>query len=424
MYAPYEVTFIRAVTILEPITMEFRFSKIVGYMKPSEIRELLKYASSPSLISLGGGMPNPETFPIEEMQEIISYVLKNSGKYALQYGNTGGLNELRSETKKLVKDTENIDADEKGIIITSGSQQALYALGKILVTPGEVAITEAPTYVGAISAFNANGVDMHGIPMDENGMRIDLLEREISDLKAKGIKPKFIYTIPNFQNPAGYTMSLERRKRLVEISNENGIPIIEDNPYGELRYRGQKIPSIKSLDKDGNVTYLGTFSKVMTPGLRIGYTVGPFEVIEKMNLLKQALDLSTNTLSQYIAYEYVKRGIIYEQIPKTIKLYKRKMEIMLKALGDYFPEGSTWSKPDGGMFIWATVSENIDTTAMVRKAIKNNVAYVSGSAFYPKGEKRNSMRLNFTYPQDEQIPLAIERLAGVIREEEALIEAK
>ena len=369
-------------------------------------------------------MPNPDTFPIDEIQEIITYVLKNSGKYALQYGNTGGLNELRTEIKKLIKDTENIDSEEKGIIVTSGSQQALYSLGKILVTPGETAITEAPTYVGAISAFNANGVDMQGIPMDENGMRIDLLEKKISDLKSKGIKPKFIYTIPNFQNPAGYTMSLERRKRLLEISNENEIPIVEDNPYGELRYHGQKIPTIRSLDRDGNVIYLGTLSKVMTPGLRIGYTVGPVSVIDKINVLKQALDLATNTLAQYIAYEYLKRGIIYKQVPKTIKLYGRKLDLMLKALDEYFPEGSTWSKPDGGMFIWATLNESIDTTAMVGRAIKNNVAYVSGSAFYPKGEKKNSMRLNFTYPEDDQIPVAIERLSKVIKEEESLAEAK
>ena len=410
--------------MLVPVVMNFRFSQLVGYMKPSEIRELLKFASSPSLISLGGGMPNPDTFPIDEIQEIITYVLKNSGKYALQYGNTGGLNELRTEIKKLIKDTENIDSEEKGIIVTSGSQQALYSLGKILVTPGETAITEAPTYVGAISAFNANGVDMQGIPMDENGMRIDLLEKKISDLKSKGIKPKFIYTIPNFQNPAGYTMSLERRKRLLEISNENEIPIVEDNPYGELRYHGQKIPTIRSLDRDGNVIYLGTLSKVMTPGLRIGYTVGPVSVIDKINVLKQALDLATNTLAQYIAYEYLKRGIIYKQVPKTIKLYGRKLDLMLKALDEYFPEGSTWSKPDGGMFIWATLNESIDTTAMVGRAIKNNVAYVSGSAFYPKGEKKNSMRLNFTYPEDDQIPVAIERLSKVIKEEESLAEAK
>lgn len=404
--------------------MDFRFSEIVKYMKPSEIRELLKYASSPDLISLGGGMPNPETFPIAEMQEITNDVLKNFGKYALQYGNTGGLNELRTEIKKLVKTTENIDSEEKGIIVTSGSQQALYALGKVLVTPGEVAITEAPTYVGAISAFNANGVDMHGIPMDENGMRMDLLEKEVKSLKAKGIRPKFIYTIPNFQNPAGYTMSLDRRKRLIEISNEYGIPIIEDNPYGELRYRGEKIPSVRSLDKDGNVTYLGTFSKVMCPGLRVGYTISPVEIYEKLNLLKQALDLSTSTFSQYIAYEYVKRGIIFKQVPKTVKLYRRKLDVMLKALDEYFPEGSTWSKPDGGMFVWATVSENIDTTAMVAKAIKNNVAYVSGSGFYPKGEKKNNMRLNFTFPEDDQIRVAIERLSKVIREEDKLVEAK
>lgn len=404
------------------IGMKFNFSKILGNMKPSEIRELLKYASSPDIISFGGGMPNPQTFPIEDIKSIVDDVLEKSGKYALQYGSTAGLYDLLTEIKKMVKKTENISTDEKEIIVTSGSQQALYALGKIFVYPGEMIITEAPTYVGAISAFNANGVDMNGVDLDENGMDTNALQERLDELKRKELKPKFIYVIPTFQNPAGYTMSLERRKHIIDISEDYEIPIVEDNPYGELRYSGPKLPSIKSLDRNNSVIYLGTFSKVMTPGLRIGYTIGPTEVINKVNLLKQALDLATNTLSQFVAYEYLKRKIMDKQIPKTVELYRRKRDIMLKALTDYFPEGSKWSKPDGGMFIWASVDDRINTTEMLVDAIKKNVAYVSGASFYPKGEKKNSMRLNFTYADDDQIIEGIKRISETVRERKRILE--
>lgn len=392
------------------IVMKFDFSSILGNMKPSEIRELLKYASSPDIISFGGGMPNPQTFPIEDIKSIIDDVLEESGRYALQYGSTAGLYDLLIEIKKMVKRTENISIEEKEIIVTSGSQQALYALGKIFVNPGETVITEAPTYVGAISAFNANLVNMEGVDLDENGMNTDALQQKLDELKGKGVKPKFIYTIPTFQNPAGYTMSLERRKHIIDISEDYQIPLVEDNPYGELRYSGTKLPSIKSLDKNNSVTYLGTFSKVMTPGLRIGYTLGPLEVVNKINLLKQSLDLATNTLSQFVAFEYLKRKIMDKQIPKTVELYRKKRDIMLKALSDYFPKGSNWSVPDGGMFIWATLDKRINTTEMLLEAIRKNVAYVSGGSFYPKGEKRNGMRLNFTYPEDDQLVEGIRRL--------------
>ena len=311
--------------------MRYDFSKILGYMKPSEIRELLKFASSPDLISFGGGMPNPQTFPISDLKEIIDYIITDEGNLAFQYGNTGGLNDLRDEISKLVKRTEDINTEEKDIIVTSGSQQGLYALGKIFINPGDIIITESPTYVGAISAFNANAAKMIDIPMDDEGMKIDLLQKKLEELKAEGKRPKFIYTIPTFQNPTGVTMNLERRKHLLDLSEDYEIPLVEDNPYGELRYSGEKIPSIKSMDRNNTVTYLGTFSKVMTPGLRIGYTIGPNEVVEKINLLKQALDLATNTLSQYVAYEYLKRKIMDKQIPKTVELYRKKRDTMLKA---------------------------------------------------------------------------------------------
>ena len=400
--------------------MEFKFSDNLKNMKPSEIRELLKYATNKNLISFGGGMPNPETFPMADLKTIMDDVMDQYGSIALQYGNTGGLNELRTEIVRLVRETENIKSSESQVLVTAGSQQGLYELSKILVNPGDSIITEEPTYVGAISAFDANEADMHSIPMDENGLKTELVEAEIKKLISKGKKPKFIYTIPTFQNPTGVTMSLDRRRHLIEISQKYQVPLVEDNPYGELRYDGERIPSLKSLDPD--VIYLGTFSKIMCPGLRMGFTVAPESFISRVNLLKQALDLSSSTFSQFVAWQYLARDEVKKQIPKTIKLYRRKRDTMFKALEQYFPEGSSWSKPLGGMFLWATVDSRINTTDMLQDAIQDGVAYVSGNAFSPARNQANSMRLNFTFSEDEQIYEGIRRLASVLEKKMSVLQ--
>ncbi len=400
--------------------MEFKFSDNLKNMKPSEIRELLKYATNKNLISFGGGMPNPETFPMADLKSIMDDVMNQYGTMALQYGNTGGLNELRTEIVRLVRETENIKSSESQVLVTAGSQQGLYELAKILVNPGDAIITEEPTYVGAISAFDANEADMHSIPMDENGLKTELVEAEIKKLISKGKKPKFIYTIPTFQNPTGVTMSLDRRRHLIEISQKYQVPLVEDNPYGELRYDGERIPSLKSLDTD--VIYLGTFSKIMCPGLRMGFTVAPESFISRVNLLKQALDLSSSTFSQFVAWQYLARDEVKKQIPKTIKLYRRKRDTMFKALEQYFPEGSSWSKPLGGMFLWATVDSRINTTDMLQDAIQDGVAYVSGNAFSPARNQANSMRLNFTFSEDEQIYEGIRRLASVLEKKMSVLQ--
>ena len=401
--------------------MNFKFSELVGHMKPSEIRELLKYATSNDIISFGGGMPDPVTFPKGDIKEIIDDVIENSSDQALQYGNTAGLDELRTELKKFVKRKEDIETDESRIIVTAGSQQGLYAIGRIFVDSGDPVITESPTYVGAVSAFNANAARMIQVEMDENGIITDKVETKISELKAKGDAPKFIYVIPNFQNPTGVTMSLERRKHLVDIAEDNNIPIVEDNPYGELRYSGTKIPSIKSLDRNGNVIYMGSFSKIMAPGLRLGYIISSEEVSNTVNLLKQALDLSTNTLSQFIAYEYLKRNIIDQQVPKSIKLYREKKDVMLSALEENFSEVGTWTKPEGGMFVWATTKADINTSKMLMRAVKKGVIYVSGPAFTADNSHTRSMRLNFTFPENEKLIEGIKRLSGVVREEQEVL---
>lgn len=400
--------------------MEFKFSDNLKNMKPSEIRELLKYATNKNLISFGGGMPNPETFPMADLKSIMDDVMNQYGTIALQYGNTGGLNELRTEIVRLVRETENIKSSESQVLVTAGSQQGLYELAKILVNPGDAIITEEPTYVGAISAFDANEADMHSIPMDENGLKTELVEAEIKKLISKGKKPKFIYTIPTFQNPTGVTMSLDRRRHLIEISQKYQVPLVEDNPYGELRYDGERIPSLRSLDPE--VIYLGTFSKIMCPGLRMGFTVAPESFISRVNLLKQALDLSSSTFSQFVAWQYLARDEVKKQIPKTIKLYRRKRDTMFRALEQYFPEGSSWSKPLGGMFLWATVDSRINTTDMLQDAIQDGVAYVSGNAFSPARNQANSMRLNFTFSEDEQIYEGIRRLASVLEKKMSVLQ--
>lgn len=403
--------------------MELRFSDSLTNIRPSEIRQLLKYASAKDFISFGGGMPNPKTFPMDDLKDIMDDVLTRYGNLALQYGNTGGLADLRSAVAKMLEETENFRPLDDQVIITSGSQQGLYELAKIFINAGDTIITEEPTYIGAISAFDANKAEMHSIKIDDNGMRTDLAEDEIKKLIAAGKKPKFIYTIPTFQNPTGITMSLERRKHILEISAKYDIPVVEDNPYGELRYSGTKLPSLSALDRDAGVIYLGTFSKVMCPGLRMGYSVGPEEYIARTNLLKQALDLSSSTFSQFVAWQYLERGMIKKQIPKTVELYRRKRDIMLKALNDHFPEGSTWSRPDGGMFLWATLDSRIDTSEMLKESVTRGVAYVSGRAFLPSKARSSSMRLNFTFSEEEQIKTGIEKLGTLAHEKLGLVKS-
>ena len=402
--------------------MEFTFSRIMEQVKPSEIRELLKYASQPGMISLGGGMPNPGSFAVEEIREIADYVLENYGALALQYGNTGGYDELRKQLAIFLGEMEDIKTDARNIIVTTGSQQALYSVGKILVNQGDFVITESPTYIGAISAFRACGIRMEGIPMDEQGMKTDVLQASLEKHRSQGIMPRFIYVIPNFQNPSGYTMSLERRKHIIDLSEEFDVPIVEDNPYGHVRFSGTHLPNIKTLARDNRVIYLGTFSKIMSPGLRIGFVSADESVVGKINLLKQGLELSGSTLTEFIAAEYLKRGIMKRKIPEVARMYGKKRNLMLKALEDYFPDWATWSKPEGGMFVWATLNEKINTSKMIARAIENKVTYISGASFYPEEPRYDSMRLNFTFPSDEDIPIAIQRLAAVVEKEAKAIE--
>jgi len=393
------------------VPLKRRFSTIVSSMKPSAIRMLLKVTEDPEIISFGGGLPNPDSFPLEDVKKIFDDLIMKNGKRMLQYGATEGLNSLNVALAKRLNEKEKISCGPENIIQTTGSQEALYMVGKIFADPGQYVISEAPTYTGTITALRASNIRMIGIEMDHYGMKIDSLR----DTLRRYPDPKFIYVIPNFQNPTGITMSLERRKELLEIAEERNLTIIEDDPYGALRFSGSHIPSLKSLDRSGNVVYLGTFSKVLAPGFRLGYVVATPDVIEKLNLAKQALDLASSTLSEYIAEAYLSEGYIEKQIPKIISLYKEKRDLMIESFENYFPDDVEFTRPNGGMFIWVT-RKGSDTDKLFPIAMKKKVAYVVGSAFYPDENNHESMRLNYTYSSNENIIEGVKRLGDVFRE--------
>lgn len=397
-----------------PINTEEFYSILASRMKASAIREILKLVQNPEVISLAGGMPDPITFPVEEIKEISQNIFNKKSAQALQYSSTEGLPELRRcILDHLAKDGNN--GELENIIISSGSQQGLDLVGKTFLSPGDVAIVELPSYLAALNAFYSYGGELVGIPMDDEGMQMDILEEKLTQLKNEGKKVKFIYTISNFQNPAGVTMSLARRKKIIEIAHKFNVFIVEDNPYEKLRFEGEPTPSIYSLEKNGSVISLGTFSKILCPGLRLAWILGNKEIIRKIAILKQATDLCTSILSQLIACEYCQSGKLEENIKSNVQIYKKKRDTMLNALEKYFPKETVWTKPQGGFFVVATLPEYIDTGEMFKEAIEENVAYVPGAPFFADRKGQNTMRLSFCFPSAEDIDEGIKRLGKVIK---------
>jgi 2-aminoadipate transaminase len=378
-------------------------------MKSSAIREILKITERPEIISFAGGLPAPELFPIKEIKEACIKVLDNDGEKALQYSLTLGYIPLRKYIAERLSE-EGTKLTEENIVITSGSQQGLDLVGKAFLDPGTFVIVENPTYLGALQAFNAYHPHYVTVDMDRDGMVIDQVEDAI-----KRSKPRFIYAVPNFQNPSGITMSYERRKLLVKLAQEYYVPIIDDNPYGELRYKGENVPSLKSLGGD-LVIQLGTVSKLISPGIRIGWIAASTEVMGVFERMKQGTDLHTNTFAQYIIYEYVKAGHMDSHIEKIKESYAKRMEVMLKALEDYFPEEITWTRPEGGLFLWVELPEGASATELLDKAIKEKVAYVPGKFFFAREDKDNTLRLTFCTMSEEIIVEGIKRLAKVFKE--------
>ena len=390
------------------------YSDRAGKMKKSVIRELLKVTQDPEIISFAGGLPNPNSFPIDDLEDIISQVMSKYGTKALQYGTTKGLKELRDAiAERSYKDgIKNITGEN--VIITSGSQQALDSVGKLFLNPGDTAIVGLPTYLGGINAFRSYECNLEGIPLDKDGMRIDKLEEKIKELLGKDYVPKFIYTVPTFQNPAGVIMPESSRKKMVDIANEYDLIIVEDDPYGKLNYDASHVKPIKAFDDEGRVIYMSTFSKILSPGFRLAWAIASDEITRKIEICKQALDLCTNTFTQYIACEFMRQGSLDLHIMKINEMYKPKRDLMMQAMERYFPSGYTCNKPKGGMFAWVTLPEGIDTEIMFLEAIKHKVAYVHGKAFHVDGGGERSMRLNFSYSSNDQIDEGMKRLGTVI----------
>ncbi len=403
-----------------------RYAQRMNNMGSSLIRELLKLTQDPEIISFAGGLPAPEVFPVEAFEAASQRVLRQQGQQALQYSASEGYLPLRQWIVAYMA-RYGIEAKVENVLITSGSQQALDLLGKVLINPGDLILTEQPTYLGALQAWRAYQAAFTAVPVDDEGLRIDLLEEALCS------GPKFMYILPNFQNPAGVTMTLERRKALVKMADAYGIPIIEDDPYGELRYEGEHIKPLVVLDADeqcgrpgysngsgfmcGNVIYVSTFSKTLAPGLRLAWIVAPADVIQHCVFAKQGMDLHTSTFVQMTAHELIKDGFLQEHVRHIRQVYGHRRDVMLEALAAHFPQGTTWTEPQGGLFLWVTLPEQLDTTALMPKAIANKVAYVPGSAFYAEKPLNNTFRLNFSNAQPEQIELGIRRLAEVLREE-------
>ena len=385
-------------------------------MRSSAMRDLMAITARPEVISLAGGLPDTSTFPASTFAAQMTRIAQESAAEALQYGPTEGFAET-VDCLVQVMGAEGMLPDPDDVIVTTGGQQAIDLICKTLVDPGDVVICEAPTYPGAVPVFCSYQADVVQIECDSEGMRIDELEKVLAELDGEGHRPKFVYSVPTFQNPAGVTLSLERRRRLVELARHREMLVVEDNPYGLLRYGGEPLPPLYQLDGGDFVIYIGTLSKILSPGIRLGWAVAPPPVMEKIVLGKQATDLCSSTLTQRFVQEYFAEGRWQEYIDSLIEIYRGRRDTMLAALREHFPRQATWTEPEGGIFIWATLPEFIDTSDLLAKALREDVAFVPGQAAYVDGRGRNSMRLNFSGVNDDEIREGIKRIGKAIGEQ-------
>ena len=395
------------------------FARRTRGMTSSAMRDMMAVTARPEVISLATGLPDTTTFPAEDFAMLMSRVAVDSSAAALQYGPTDGLDEVRKCIVQVMA-AEGTIVEPDDLMVTTGGQQVIDLVCRAFLDPGDVVVAEAPTYPGAVPCFVNSEADVVQIEMDEDGMRIDVLEEELARLDREGRVPKFVYTIPSFQNPAGVTMSLERRRRLVEIAHRRELLVLEDNPYGMLRYEGEPLPTLFSLDGGEFVIYLGTFSKILSPGLRLGWTSAPRPVLDKLNLAKGAADLCSSPLSQLFVRQYFEQRDWLAYVQKLTGVYRRRRDIMLEALAEHFPREATWTRPQGGLFIWARLPEFIDTTDLLARALRDHVAFVPGRAAYLDGRGGSEMRLNFSGVSDDAIREGIRRIGEVIREQVAL----
>ncbi|AFK23212.1 PLP-dependent aminotransferase family protein [Pyrococcus sp. ST04] len=380
-------------------------SERIKAIDTTALKRVLDLISSGDVISFAGGVPSVETFPLDKLREIVEEV--SSIPSAFQYGPSEGIPELREEIADYMKERWGAKTSAENVIITHGSQQGIDIVGRAMINPGDLILVEAPTYFVALNTFQVYEPKFAQIHVDENGLLVEDLE-----VLLKTLRPKILYTVPTFQNPTGTTLSEERRKYLVELAEEYNFYIVEDNPYGDIRYSGKKVKAIKAYSND-RVIYLGSFSKIFTPGFRIAWMVVPEELYERFLVAKQTIDVCTNSFGQYAAALFLRKGLLDEQIEKIVSYYKPKRDAMLEALEDYMPDNVSWTKPDGGMFVWATV-EGVNTDELLERAVGKGVAYVPGSVFYAVNPRSDQMRLNFTFETTERIQEGIKRLAEEI----------
>jgi 2-aminoadipate transaminase len=391
--------------IENPNPIEWRFSERASQLQSSFIREILKITQRPEIISFAGGLPSPATFPVEHMKAAYDKVLSENGKVALQYGPTDGYPLLREWIANSLS-TDSCKIMPEQVLMTSGSQQALDLLGKVLIDEGSRVLVETPSYLGALQAFSVYRPEFKSVATDDHGLVPSSIEPV-----AEGAR--MLYALPNFQNPTGRSLSIERRVELVETCARLGIPLIEDDPYGALSYNGEPFPKMLNMNPDG-VIYMGSFSKVLTPGIRLGYVVAPLPLVRRLELAKQAADLHTAQLTQMVVYEVIKDGFLDEHIPKIRTLYANQCQAMLDAMTEHFPASVTWTKPEGGMFIWVTLPKQIDAMKLLDQAIAAKVAFVPGAPFYANEAETNTLRLSFVTVPPERIREGVAVLGKLI----------
>ncbi len=397
------------------------FAQRTKVMKSSAMRDLMAITERDEVISLAGGLPDTSTFPPASFAALMEQVASQSCARALQYGPTEGLESVKQCVTEVMAEEGMAGVDPDDVLVTTGGQQVIDLMCKTLIDPGDVIVAEAPTYPGAVPAFCAYEADVVQIEMDGEGMRVDELEATLDRLQRDGRRPKFIYTVPSFQNPAGVTLSLARRERLVALARERELLVLEDNPYGLLRYEGEPVPTLRSIDGGEFVVYLGTFSKILSPGIRLGWTVAPRPVLEKMNLGKQSVDLCSSSMTQHFVAAYFEAGRWREYLRSLSEIYRRRRDTMLDALAEHLPREAEWTHPQGGLFIWVTLPDYIDTTDLLARALSaENVAFVPGRAAYLDGRGGSSMRLNFSGVGEDDIREGVRRIGKVVREQVGL----
>ena len=402
-----------------PDTFDRFFSDASQLMKKSAIREILKLTQRPEMISFAGGLPSPDSFPIEDIKRVTAEVLEEEGRVALQYGTTEGDNKLRALLAERHK-KDGLNLTLENIMITTGSQQALDLCGKIFINRGDVVLCGLPSYLGGLNAFSNYGALLKGIPLDDNGMIPDQLEKTIVALRKEAKILKFIYIIPDFQNPTGVTMPRSRRLEIIRIAERHDLIIVEDSPYRDVRFAGTPEPLMSSLDTNGRVLTLNTFSKILAPGFRLAWVTGHREIIDKLVTSKQSADLCTPPFVQKITARYIEQGLLDVNLKKTVALYSQRRDYMLKCFREQMPEGVKWTEPDGGLFLFVTLPPSMDAARLLERAIRKNVAFVCGSVFFCNNEGHNTMRINFSYSGEKDTCEGVRRLAEAIREEMAV----